>query len=176
MRPDHKASIRFRSTQDNATEEPTATGAEEGAAQGEEERRPWARAHQEHVQQHDRLDHRPGRQRDRLGLRRPGGLQGLAQVHPVRRADGRRGRRPSREGARHAQGRRLRQGPGLGPRDRDPLAPGRRPRGRLDPGRHPAAAQRLPPAEAPPRLTEERTEPWPVTQDRCTKKSRRLER
>ena len=79
----------------------------------------------------------PTGQRDLLGLRRPGGLQGLAQVDAVRRADGRRGRRPSRAGARHAQGRRLREGPGLGPRDRDPFAAGRRPRGRDDPGRHP---------------------------------------
>ena len=57
--------------------------------------------------------------------RRPRRLQGLAQVHAVRRADGRRGRRPPRAGARHAQGRRLRQGPRLRPRDRDPLAAGR---------------------------------------------------
>lgn len=43
---------------------------------------------------------------------RPRRLQGLAQVHAVRRADGRRVGCPSRAGARHAQGRRLRQGPG----------------------------------------------------------------
>ena len=42
------------------------------------------------------------------------GLQGLAQVHAVRGADGRRGRRPPRPGARHAQGRRVREGPGSG--------------------------------------------------------------
>ena len=63
----------------------------QAAPQGEEERRPRARSHQEHVQQHDRLDHRPDGQRDLLGLRRPGRLQGFAQVHPVRGADGRRG-------------------------------------------------------------------------------------
>ncbi len=45
------------------------------------------------------------------------------------------------------------KGPGFGPRDRDPVPAGHRPRGRPDPGRHPAAAQRLPPQEAPPGLT-----------------------
>ena len=49
------------------------------------------------------------------------------------------------------------KGPGFGPRDRDPLPAGHRPRGRVDPGRHPDAAQRLPPAQAPPRLTAETT-------------------
>src|SRR5699024_4991178 len=44
-------------------------------------------------------------------------------------------------------------GPGLRPRDCDPLAHRDRPRGRLDPGRHPAAAQRHPPGQAPPRPT-----------------------
>ena len=35
-----------------------------------------------------------------------------------------------------------------------------------DPGRHPAAAQRLPPAQAPPGLTDlGDIEPWPVTPD-----------
>ena len=57
----------------------------------------------------------PSGQRDLLGLRRPRRLQGLPQVHPVRRADGRRERRPPRAGARHAQGRRLRQGSRLRP-------------------------------------------------------------
>ena len=45
------------------------------------------------------------------------------------------------------------KGPGAGPRDGDPLAAGDRPRGRPDPGRHPAAAQRLPAAQAAPGLT-----------------------
>lgn len=44
---------------------------------------------------------------------RPRRLQGLSQVHAVRRADGRRVGCPPRAGARHAQGRRLRQGPGF---------------------------------------------------------------
>ena len=45
------------------------------------------------------------------------------------------------------------KGPGLRPRDRDPFAAGHRPRGRHDLRRHPAAAQRLPSAQAPPGLT-----------------------
>lgn len=45
---------------------------------------------------------------------RPRRLQGLPEVHAVRRADGRRVGCPSRAGARHAQGRRVRQGPGFG--------------------------------------------------------------
>ncbi len=39
----------------------------------------------------------PTGRRDLLGVRRPGRLQGLAQVDAVRRADGRRGRRPPRQ-------------------------------------------------------------------------------
>ena len=93
----------------------------------------------------------------------PGRLQGLAQVDSVRRAAGRRDRRPPAHGARHEEGRRLRQGPGLGPRDRDPLAAGRRPRGRRDPDVTPQPAQRLPSAQAPPGLTTEREDPWLVT-------------
>ena len=107
-------------------------GRQEGAPQGEEERRCGPGPHQEHVQQHDHLDHRPHRGRHRLGLCRPGGLQGFAQVHAVRRADRRRGCCTSRHGARHAQGRRLRQGPGFRSRDRHPLPDRRRPRGRFD--------------------------------------------
>jgi hypothetical protein len=131
---------------------------QEGPPQGEEERRARCRAHQEHLQQHDRLDHRPERERDQLGLRRSRRLQGLPQVHAVRRADGRRERGPQGAGARHAQGRRLREGPRFGPRDRHPVAAGHGPRGRPDPGRHPPAAQRLPPQEAPPGLTGHRRE------------------
>ena len=40
------------------------------------------------------------------------------------------------------------EGPGLGPRDRHPLAPERRHRGHRHQGRHPRAPQRLPPAQA----------------------------
>ena len=40
---------------------------------------------------------------------------GFAQVHPVRRADGRRGRRAPGDGARHAQDRRVREGSRLRP-------------------------------------------------------------
>ena len=45
------------------------------------------------------------------------------------------------------------KGPGLGPRDRDPLPGCDRPRGRHHPGRHAHPPQRLPPAQAPARLT-----------------------
>ena len=55
------------------------------------------------------------------------------------------------------------KGPGLRPRDRDPLAAGRRPRGRHDLRRHPAAAQRLPPAQAAPGLGERSNQTWLVT-------------
>ena len=43
------------------------------------------------------------------------GFKGSRKSHPVRRADGRRVGRPPRAGARHAQGRRLRQGSRLRP-------------------------------------------------------------
>src|SRR6266404_3815133 len=46
--------------------------------------------------------------------------------------------RPEGHGARPAEGRGLRQGPGLRPRDRDPLAPGRWPRDPRRQGRHAA--------------------------------------
>ena len=125
----------------------------QAAPQGEEEHRAGPRPHQVDVQQHDRLDHRPVGRCHQLGLVGWRGLQGLAQVDPVRRRHGRRVGCPPGAGARRQEGRRLREGPGLGPRDRDPFAAGRRPRGRLDPGRDAAGAQRLPPAQAPPRLT-----------------------
>ena len=87
--------------------------------------------------------------------RRPGRVQGLAQVDAVRRPDGRRGGRPPRHGARHAQGRRLRQGPRLRPRDpiRSLQATG------LEVGSiqdvTPQPHNGVPPAQAPPRLTPE---------------------
>ena len=56
--------------------------------------------------------------------------------------------RPQGHGARPAEGRGLRQGPRLGPRDRDPFAPGRRPRDPRRQGRHPAGPQRRAPEEA----------------------------
>ena len=52
------------------------------------------------------------------------------------------------------EGRRVREGPGFGPGDRDPVAAGRRPGGRRDLRRHPPAAQRLPSAQAPKGLGE----------------------
>src|SRR5208282_3471709 len=142
--------------QPDASEEPHRR--KEGAPQRAEEHRSRARAHQEHVQQHDRLDHRPRRERHFLGLVRAGRIQGLAQVDAVRRADGGRGRRAPRHGARHAQGRRVREGSWLGPGDRHPVAPGDRPRGGLHPGRHPGSAQWLPPAQAAPGLREQATD------------------
>ena len=62
------------------------------------------------------------------------------------------------------QGRRVREGPGLGPGDRDPVAASRGPRGRRDLRRHPPAAQRLPPAEAQKGLGRKK-HPWLVTPD-----------
>jgi ribosomal protein uS13 len=106
------------------------------------------RAHQELVQQHDRVHHRHRGQRPLLGLGRQRRLQGLPQEHAVRRPDGR------RAGARRAMEHGVRkvdvsgQGPGLGPRDRHPLHPEHRHRGHRHQGRHPGAPQRLPPAEA----------------------------
>ena len=92
--------------------------------------------HQDQLQQHDRVAHRPRGQRDRLGVRRRRRLQGLAQVHALRGAGDRRRRRPQGHGAGPAEGRRVRPRPRLGSRDRDPLAPGSRPRGDVRPRRH----------------------------------------
>ena len=90
---------------------------------------------------------------DRLGLGRPGRLQGLAQVDAVRRADGRRGRRPP--GQEHGMKKVdvFVKGPGSGRETaiRSLQATGLEV-GSIS-GRHPVAAQRLPPAQAPPRLT-----------------------
>ena len=63
---------------------------------GTQERHLRGGAHQELVQQHDRLDHRHRGQRARVGLGRQRRLQGLAQVHAVRRPDGRRAGGPRR--------------------------------------------------------------------------------
>ena len=52
------------------------------------------------------------------------------------------------------------KGPGSGPRDRDPLATGDRPGGRDHLRCHAAAAQRMPPAEAPEGMTR-----WLATPD-----------
>ncbi|CAA9337647.1 MAG: SSU ribosomal protein S11p (S14e), partial [uncultured Nocardioidaceae bacterium] len=131
---------------------PAGERQDQGAPQGEEERRAGRSAHQEHVQQHDRHDHRPVRRGDLVGLGRHRRLQGLAQVHAVRRADGRRGRRSAGDGPRDEEDRRLRQGPGFRSRDRDPFPGCHRPRGRHHPGRHAHPPQRLPPAQAAPGL------------------------
>src|SRR5690606_25075461 len=70
----------IRSAETYASEGSYRDRRQEGAAQGTEERRPRARAHQEHLQQHHRVDHRPERCCHLLVLRGPGGLQGLPQV------------------------------------------------------------------------------------------------
>src|SRR5258708_3571151 len=142
QRSDH-----LRTEEEDASEE-SHRRRQEGTPERAEEHGSGARPYQEHIQQHHCLDHRPWRQRHFLGLVRAGRVQGLAQVHAVRRADGRGGRRPPGHGARHAEGRRVREGSGLGPGDRHPVAAGDRPGGRLDPGRHPGSAQWLPPAQA----------------------------
>ena len=87
-----------------------------------QERHLRRRAHQELVQQHDRHRSPTRGQRPRLGVGRQRRLQGLPQVDAVRRPDGRRAGGPRGHGARRAQGRRHGEGPGLGPRDRHPLA------------------------------------------------------
>lgn len=99
-----------------------------------------------------------------LGIVRAGRLQGLAQVDALRRSARRRVRRASGTGARHEEGRRLRQGPGLGSWNGDPFAPGRGPRGRVDQRRHSAGAQRVPPAEASSRVVfrPQRPDPSPA--------------
>ena len=61
--------------------------------QGQEEHPDRTGAHQDVVQQHDRLAHGPVGQRDRLGVRRRRRLQGLAQVDAVRSSGDRRRRR-----------------------------------------------------------------------------------
>ena len=66
----------------NAPQEPYGCRRQEGAPQGEEERRPRARSHQEHVQQHHHLDHGPQRCCDLVGVRRPGRFQGLPKSTP----------------------------------------------------------------------------------------------
>ena len=131
--------------------------------QAEEEHPHRPGPHQDQLQQHDRLAHRPRGQRHRVGVRRRRRLQGLAQVDAVRRAGHGRRRRPQGHRAGPAEGRGLRQGPGLGPRDGDPLAPGRRPRGHRRQGRHAAGPQRLPPAQAA-----GASEPWlAIPQPQC---------
>ena len=79
----------------------------------QEEHRDRPGAHQDVVQQHDRHPDRQGGERDRVGVGRLGRVQGLAQVDAVRRAGDRRRRRAQGHGARPAEGRGLRQGPGL---------------------------------------------------------------
>ena len=88
---------------------PPAKGAKKLGAR-EEERGSRPRSHQEHVQQHDRLDHRPVRRSHRLGIQWPGRIQGSRKSTPLRRAAGSRSCRTSGDGTRHAQGRRVCEG------------------------------------------------------------------
>ena len=82
---------------------------------------PMATPHQEHVQQHDRLDHRPLGNVIAWASAGHVGFKGSRSRRPSQR---RRlpERSASRAGARHAQGRRVREGPGLRvERTRDPV-------------------------------------------------------
>src|SRR5262249_7202974 len=105
-------------------------------------------AHQNVVQQHDRGSHRPRGERDRVGVRRLGRIQGLAQVDAVRRAGDRRRGRPEGHGARFAEGRSVRQGPRFGPRDGDRLAAGSGLGDSRSEGRLATGTQRRPAEEA----------------------------
>src|SRR4051812_37114165 len=120
--------------------EETSRHARSHAAQGEEEHRDRPGAHQDELQQHDRRLDRQGGERDRVGVRRLRRVQGLAQVHAVRGAGHCRLVRAEGNGAWSPEGRGLREGPRLRPRDGDPLAPGRRARDPRREGRHAAGA------------------------------------
>ncbi|CAA9222011.1 MAG: SSU ribosomal protein S11p (S14e), partial [uncultured Acidimicrobiales bacterium] len=117
--------------------------------QGAQERLLRGGAHQVVVQQHDHQHHRPVGQRPGLGLGRQRRLQGVEEVDALRRPDGRRAVRPAGDGARRPQGRRPREGPGVGPGDRHPLDHAGGHRGVRHQGRHAHAAQRVPPPQAP---------------------------
>jgi len=68
---------------ENCSNRPGASA--DPAQEGEARRARGHRAHPLDVQQHDRHDHRPDRQRRRLGERRQRRLQGLAQRHAASR-------------------------------------------------------------------------------------------
>ena len=95
------------------------------------------------------------------------GFKGSRKSTPVRGPGDRRRGRAQGHGARPPEGRGLREGPRLGPRDRDPLAPGRRPRDHGDQGRDAAGPQRLPAAQAEAGLT------WRAIPDPQCKQCRR---
>src|SRR5690349_5106363 len=94
-----------------------------------------------------------------MGVRRLGRLQGLPQVDALRGPGDRRCVCPQGHGARPPEGGGLRQGARLGPRDGDPLAPGRRPRDPWRQGRDAAGPQRRAPEEAEARLVARDTGP-----------------
>src|SRR4051794_38609511 len=158
----HAASARRRTRAPvRAPRRPSAAGRRSNGASAQSRSDPWSHppprpqehrdrpgAHQDVVQQHDRRAHRQGGQRDRVGVRRLGRVQGLAQVHAVRGAGHGRRRCAQGHGARPAEGRGLRQGPGLGSRDGDPLVAGGRAGDSRSEGRLAAGTQRRPAEEA----------------------------
>ena len=105
------------------------------------------------LQQHHRHHHRHQRQRRAWSSRGVARLQGFAQDHAVRRSARRRRGRSQGDGARHALDRRVRQGPGRGPRVRAARSGRRRAEDHADSRRHPHSAQRLPAAQAASRLS-----------------------
>ncbi len=105
------------------------------------------------VQQHDRHHHRRLRERGRLVVGRACGLQGLAQVDAVRRAARRRGRRP--QGAWSTACSSVTvfvKGPGAGRESALRALAAAGLQDQPDPRRHPHPPQRLPAAQAAPRL------------------------
>ena len=93
-------------------------------------------------------------QRGGLVVVRREGLQGLAQVDAVRRAARRRGRRPQGDGARHALAVACScKGPGSGRESALRALAVDRLQDHADPRSHPHPPQRLPAAQAAPRLT-----------------------
>ena len=97
--------------------------------------------------------HRPARQHDRVGFVGQGRLQGLQEVHAVRRD--RRGRAGAREAltARREARARARAGSGQRPRVGHPGARRGGAAGEVDQGRDADPAQRLPSPEAPESLS-----------------------
>ena len=122
---------------------PNAKRARQATAPGARRTCPQGHVHiQATLQQHDRDDHRPERQRHLVGFGGHRRVQGLPQEHAVRRR-ARRGRRgQARHGARHA--------PGRGLRARDPARAASRPSARSRP---PASRSRRSPTSRPSRTT-----------------------
>ena len=81
------------------------------------------------------------------------GFKGSRKGTPFAATQAAHQRRQRRQDRRHALARRARQGAGLRPRVGDPRAADGRHRGEVDPRRHADSAQRLPAAEAAPRVS-----------------------